>query len=405
MNNATLHFTDALVNLTCGLTCLTLWLNQRKDACLAYWGTGLLLYGLMNSLFPFTPTTPLWNSAGFSVLKVADVLFWIGYRVFDGRRPVNGWLPLLPIVPVGTCLLVGRLTGDWVLGERCALLAYCAIAFAQVVYVFRGRIGLLGPRAISAYVVSLNVVAILALVLFRNVWFSDEDGDSAFLLVDHVVTIVFTLAVIAMIGERDYRTVLRTAHRDLLTGVLNRSGLADAMVKGASARCLLLVDLDHFKQINDRYGHDGGDEVLRDFSRRMSRVVGADDLVARLGGEEFLIATAAPSMDQAMALGEAVRQAAKEQPSFVDGEAIAFTISVGVALRRNREDLDRAIKRADLALYRAKAEGRDRVVAERRDEPRDWAGFEGTATDRRHRGVDSRPGDLPSADLLRSHHV
>ncbi|ALN75702.1 GGDEF domain-containing protein [Aureimonas sp. AU20] len=362
MDNATLHFTDALVNLACGLTCMSLWLNQRKDACLTYWGGGLLLYGLVNSLFPFAPSTPLWSSAGLSCLKAADILLWAGFRLFDGKRPINRRLTTLPLVPISTCFVVGELTGDWALGERGALLAYCAIAFAQVVYVFRRRLGVFGPRSISAYAVTLNVAAVLAVSLFQGIWFTAVVGDSLFLLTDHVVTIVFTLAVIAMLGERDYRTVLRTAHRDLLTGVLNRSGLADAMTKGANVRSLLLVDLDNFKLVNDRFGHDGGDEVLRDFAGRMTRAVAADDLVVRLGGEEFLIASSRPSLGEATALADTIRRAAKERPSVVGGKLIAFTTSVGVAMRVGQEDLDCAIKRADMALYRAKEEGRDRVI-------------------------------------------
>lgn len=377
MDNATLHFTDAMVNLTCGFTCLSLWLNQRKDTCLAYWGFGLLVYGTMNSLFPFAPTTPLSNSVGFSVLKAADILFWGGYRSFDRKRPIPGVLAILPLVPFSVCLLVGWLSGAWETGERLALLSYCAIAFAQVVYVLRSRTSLFGPRSISGVVVGLNIVAILVTTLMRDHWFTAQTGDSIFLLCDHLVTIVFTMAVVAMVGDRDFRTILQTAHRDPLTGTLNRSGLAAAISQGARARTLLLVDLDHFKHINDRFGHDGGDEVLRDFAGRVGGLIGPADLLARLGGEEFLIATGGSSLDEAMKLAEAVRLVARREPARVGHDAIPFTISVGAAMRSDLESLDHAIKRADQALYRAKKAGRDRVMADdgwtegRRRQP-DW---------------------------------
>lgn len=361
MDTAAFHFTDALVNLTCGLTCLSLWLNQRKDTCLAYWGIGLLVYGTMNSLFPFAPNTPLANSAGFSILKVADILFWAGFRVFDGRRAVNRWLLIAPIAPFGTCLLVGSMSGNWTLAETGTLLVYAAIAFAQVVYVFRGRTSLFGPRSISAAVVMLNVIVLLTVSLFRDSWFTAETGQAAFLLTDHMVTIVFTMCVIAMVGERDFRMVLRSAHRDPLTGLLNRSGLADAIAKRADARTLLLCDLDHFKQINDGYGHDGGDEVLRAFADRMAQATGPNDLVVRLGGEEFLIATADTSLQRAIRLAEGVLSATRAKPAQIGLSAIPFTVSIGVAIRRADEDLDHAIKRADQALYSAKTEGRDRA--------------------------------------------
>nr|WP_284144936.1 GGDEF domain-containing protein [Tianweitania aestuarii] len=167
-----------------------------------------------------------------------------------------------------------------------------------------------------------------------------------------------------MVGERHYLTVLHTAHRDMLTGVLNRLGFAEALAKGADANAILLCDLDHFKDINDHYGHDVGDEVLRDFANRMRRVVEPADLITRLGGEEFLVASAAPSLNKALALAETLRLAAKAQAVPVGAHAIPFTISIGVAMRREQEDLNEAIKRADVALYQAKSAGRDRVSAE-----------------------------------------
>ncbi|ALN75163.1 GGDEF domain-containing protein [Aureimonas sp. AU20] len=308
-----------------------------------------------------SPDTPLWNGFGFTVLNVANIVMWGGYRIFDGKPPLTRTLGALLPAPLALCVITGVLTRDWETAERMALLTYCVASTAQVVYVIAGRVGLFGPRSISGGIVLLNIAAILITTFTGNRWLAGDAGESLFLLTDHLVTIVFTLAVIAMVGERDYRTVLRTAHRDPLTGTLNRSGVADAIGKGASVRTLLLIDFDHFKQINDRFGHDGGDEVLREFAGRMSHIVRPSDLLVRLGGEEFLVATDISSDQHAEALAERIRLAAKEKAVQIGEAAIPFTVSIGLAMRRQQEDLDQAIKRADRALYRAKEAGRDRV--------------------------------------------
>ncbi|WP_019515146.1 GGDEF domain-containing protein [Sphingomonas sp. Mn802worker] len=361
MDDATLHFTDALVNVVCGLTCLSLWLNQRRDRCLAFWGTGLLIYGTTNSLFPFTPDTPLWNSVGFTVLNIANFIMWGGYRLFDGRLALTPAMRVLLPVPVVVCVLAALSLGDWSSAERMALVVYSGLGIAQVSYVLRGRLTWTGPRTISGMVVLLNIVVILVTAFAGGRWFSIEFGRAAFLLTDHVVTIVFTLAVLAMVGERDYRTIRDTAHHDLLTGTLNRSGLADAIEQGAVARALLLIDLDFFKQINDRYGHAGGDAALRTFASSLRALLMPSDLLVRLGGEEFLIVTDMTSTDAAKALAERVRASAGSARLQIGAAEVRFTVSIGVSIRVADEDLDEAIKRADAALYHAKAAGRNRV--------------------------------------------
>jgi len=361
VDNATLHYTDALVNVVCGLTCLSLWLNQRRDTCLAFWACGLLIYGTLNFLFPFAPNTPVWNSFGFTILNFANISIWGGYRIFDGKRAFPPTQLVLVPIPLAVCILAGLLTGNWIAGANAALVSYCALGVLQIVYVVRGRTSLFGPRLISGLIILPNIVTLLLSTFPGNPWLAGDGGEALFLLSDHIVTIVFTLAVIAMVGERDYRTILQSAHRDHLTGALNRSGLADAISQGARLSALLLIDLDHFKAVNDRFGHEGGDLVLREFARRARGVIRSTDLLVRLGGEEFLIATDNPSAMDAGILAERACMAARHQPARIDGVSIPFTVSIGDAMRHTGEDLDRAIKRADAALYQAKAAGRDRI--------------------------------------------
>ena len=166
---------------------------------------------------------------------------------------------------------------------------------------------------------------------------------------------------------------IEMAVTDGLTGLHNRRYLERhlaTLVQQAVARqkplSVLVLDIDHFKSINDSYGHAVGDDVLREFSRRVRKAVRGIDLACRMGGEEFVIAM--PDTDAALALlvGERLRQKiAMERFRITEGaESIEVTVSIGVASLTSTEDTpDMLLKRADEALYKAKREGRNRVAA------------------------------------------
>ncbi len=162
------------------------------------------------------------------------------------------------------------------------------------------------------------------------------------------------------------------AQTDPLTQLLNRRALAENItaemeraLRYDSSLALLMIDLDHFKMVNDTYGHLIGDDVLRDMASLLRDLVRENDLVARYGGEEFVILL--PETDDAGADGfaERVRSAVKEKPfaSRPGERAIALTASIGVATfpAARIESVEDLFARADAALYRAKADGRDRV--------------------------------------------
>lgn len=158
------------------------------------------------------------------------------------------------------------------------------------------------------------------------------------------------------------------AERDALTRIFNRRKfleIADARIAAARARgapaALILLDLDHFKAINDRHGHQAGDEVLRAVAGRLRRAVGPDDAVGRLGGEEFAAFLPGTGRDPAAALAETLRAAIADL-SFPQGQLA--TASFGVVTLRPGEDMQTMAARADRLLYDAKHAGRNRVAAE-----------------------------------------
>ncbi|MDR6772389.1 diguanylate cyclase [Azospirillum sp. BE72] len=193
---------------------------------------------------------------------------------------------------------------------------------------------------------------------------------------------LFTVVGILMLGtmlarERrriDTERLLRDAALcDPLTGLSNRrafSGAIDRIVAGAvrndSSLSLLMLDIDHFKEVNDARGHDAGDAVLVALSRVLERGVRQSDLVARFGGEEFAILLPSTSLDGAYQLAERLRCAVRDCDIQHDGVLLHVTVSIGVStLAPNADRPDTLIKAADVALYCAKTNGRDRVCRAR----------------------------------------
>ena len=170
--------------------------------------------------------------------------------------------------------------------------------------------------------------------------------------------------------ERSNQVLADLAETDALTGVSNRRGLIrcyESMTRDKrrdGRMALLLLDLDHFKRVNDTYGHDAGDSVLIAFARRVQGALRREDLLARMGGEEFAVLLPERDPSAALAIAERIRWLVEEIPVTVDDNEIRITVSIGIAVRTaaEREDVDLTLllRLADRALYQAKAAGRNR---------------------------------------------
>ncbi len=166
---------------------------------------------------------------------------------------------------------------------------------------------------------------------------------------------------------------LEMAVTDALTGLHNRrymAGQLQAFVSraalGGEPVSVLVMDIDHFKKVNDGFGHDAGDEVLREFAVRLATNVRAVDLPCRLGGEEFVVVMPGTDMEDARRIAERIRRDVGTTPFRVLGgrEQLTVTVSVGVAACTGVGDTPEALlKRADEGVYEAKASGRDKVIA------------------------------------------
>ncbi|MEM1113146.1 MAG: GGDEF domain-containing protein [Pseudomonadota bacterium] len=183
----------------------------------------------------------------------------------------------------------------------------------------------------------------------------------------------YTLLVVGFLGSVaiEYQQGLSTmSTEDALTGLLNQRGMEDALqVSLASAgreglaTAAIMVDIDHFKRVNESFGHDTGDQVLCEIASLLASMCRSSDVVARVGGEEFLLVLPNTNMGAARILAERIRQAIADEPMIVDGQAIPITISLGVAGSNGHANLDVLSSEADQAMYIAKRGGRNRVAS------------------------------------------
>jgi len=193
-------------------------------------------------------------------------------------------------------------------------------------------------------------------------------------LVDPLMMLVFAMIV----SEVFYRIrcqqfdlqlrLARLARIDALTGLHNRRDLDERMEAEMSRSrrhrdpfSVVIGDLDRFKRVNDEFGHDIGDEVLREVGRRLSTNLREEDLAVRWGGEEFLLLLPGTDAEAARRVADKIRQRIADEPFSCTGQDIRVTISFGVAQFRDEPLARELIKRADAAMYRAKQSGRNRV--------------------------------------------
>lgn len=314
-------------------------------------------------------------------------LVWSGYLVFGAvfllglNRSLRDPSMVLPIMVWSTLSLL--LTAYYIDQVRlCVMVMFFAILQPGVFRLeLRAFIGL-----------AVMCVVLYALIIWRVGMMHPEALDVTAEFIQWMVFTVITGGVVMVAAEiSTIRTRISTRNRELskfvadmetmattdgLTGVLNRRHVMERLIKiremakrNTFSFVVVYVDLDFFKQVNDNYGHHVGDDVLKGFSKLMQETVTEGDLVARLGGEEFLLVLVNADMQAAMPVIESLREATTGL-RFDSAPALRISVSMGAAEFSAGESLDHLLARADDALYTAKESGRNRVcvAAEVRDE-------------------------------------
>jgi diguanylate cyclase (GGDEF)-like protein len=373
---ATLSLAGGLITVASGVFLLVVWCQDRSTWPAFWWalgncglGIGIIVVGFHASL-PFVVAdviAPL-------LLDLSAPLAFIAARVFNRgsvhrNRMVGGvaaWLALL--------IVTGGFAPEQIVAALGVATSACFYAAAAYEFWAGREEELRGRNPIIAVVAAYAAALFLLAVQFASTTHFVPVATAGWLGVVQFVGLVYALGVtlflVMMLGGRSEFKYRLAALTDVLTGLPNRRGfleraqrMLDRQAQKAEPATLLAFDLDRFKGINDTFGHAMGDSVLRTFADVLSASARPTDLLARIGGEEFVALLPGADDEAALAIANRVREAFQRVALFVEGQRIGATVSVGIAGATVGlcAILD-VLALADLALYRAKREGRNRVV-------------------------------------------
>jgi diguanylate cyclase (GGDEF)-like protein len=373
----TLFTVTIYVEAILGLLLLFAWAQNTAIKAVCWWGfahliraASVVLFGMYGNA-PDLVTIDLANALLFTAFAVT----WTGARVFDGR-PVE---PVYLVTGAVLWLLICRLPALADAVQLRALIAsgiITAYTWLTAYEFWQGR----SENLVSRWPAIFMLFAHGALYLLRTplvavLPLSSSNGmyGSVWLTVLSFEALLFTISVafilLAMAKERTELRHRNAAMLDPLTGIANRrSFLQDASLIANRHRAdprptaVLLIDLDHFKSINDRFGHALGDRVLEIFTDAARKSVRASDLLGRLGGEEFAVVLYDTSRDKAKVVAERIRESFAAVAKDVDGRPVCATVSIGLAHCEGATfDVPELLAQSDEALYFAKENGRNRV--------------------------------------------
>ncbi|WP_028747283.1 sensor domain-containing diguanylate cyclase [Rhizobium mesoamericanum] len=309
---------------------------------------------------------PVWGFGSATLGVAGYALFWIGIRrLSSGKsRRMDWWALAIPAMVAVLAFATQFHLVSYLRGSVGNGFAFASLA-ASAVCILRDRARERLPvRFLLAALIALG--ALLALLVIAGLLIPSVAPMTpiwAFFL-RIMCQFAIALFIIILVTERTEAELRCVAETDMLTGIGNRrwfmSTLPRSMIEGDA---LLLMDLDFFKQVNDRFGHDAGDAVLVSFAEAISRSLRPGDSFGRLGGEEFGLYLPKMAASEALATAQRLCGVARGLVVECGGERISLTVSIGVAIAvDDQRSLTDLFKLADAALYAAKDSGRDRAV-------------------------------------------
>lgn len=382
---ATLLAASATATLSLAIPVLFVAWRVRVHHGLALWGLGLVLITLSYPAFGLRALG--WTSGSILVTNLLTgltlVVHTLAVRAFQHERiwRFPNWVVWLPLVLNMAAVIVFLRDDHW----RNILVAATQATMGFMLLHEAWAPGLTERRLTGRWVLIGGASMLCVTLVCRTVFMAlASDWDARYNVPTHVqastyfvamaVVLINSMGFVLMQMERSIDQQRSLATHDALTGLYNRSALQDLLpLCAAQARrhqaplACLMLDIDHFKHVNDAHGHLAGDTVLQEVARRVRARMRQSDILARFGGEEFLAILPATDQAGAMHLAEDVRQAIATQPIGLsdNGEYITVTISIGVHVGIPDEDqnaVERMIDLSDQALYEAKEAGRDRVM-------------------------------------------
>ncbi|WP_159079717.1 GGDEF domain-containing protein [Methyloceanibacter sp. wino2] len=362
---------SVVITFVLGVLMVGAALHQKNAELVGEWGGAIALdsAGILAIVLAceFNSSTIL--LVGLELLVVSDSIKWAASRRFCGRRvsilyALIGPIGLLLTVPLGLGLQVAL---------ACIIRATYAVAAAgELRHVEEGRKPYqLRPTTLLLFAAGIGLSWLLILD-YQPYAVSGLFGSPFFpmiILATVLLRVVLALAIIGLETDRDKSVSRLAALTDPLTGALNRRGFFEEAQRAIdSAECggapvaVMMLDLDNFKQINDRHGHLVGDRVLVLFASLAGKLLGPDVQFGRYGGEEFAAVLTNTNVASALDAAEAVRRAFCDADAVVTDRPVKTTVSIGIAISDGETTcLDALLRRADKALYRAKQSGRNCV--------------------------------------------
>lgn len=373
----TLITVSIFITVVLGLLLLFAWIQDPSIQALGWWGAAYLLGGLSGLLLGLREllATTVSVDIASALLFVACGLSWNAARMFDARqvRPfamVAGaviWL-LACQSPVFSGSEIGRIVvSSLIISNYTLFTAY---------ELWNGRNERLFSRWPAVIVLTLHGLVFPSQIPLTMVLPVQGGGPASYgwLGLLALETLLYAIAtafiVLEMAKERSERIHKTAASTDPLTGMFNRRAFVDSarriircQTKASCTVAMLMFDVDHFKSINDRFGHQFGDQVLKLFAATASENLRTSDVIGRLGGEEFAAILPESNLESAKAVAERVREAFETATIEIDGQQVCATVSIGAAVTTDpRCELQSLLGSADQALYLAKKSGRNRVV-------------------------------------------
>jgi diguanylate cyclase (GGDEF)-like protein len=376
----TLDISTLFIVATCVTALLGIFLlfssMQDRTRALAWWGAAYLVGGFSVAIWSVDSliAPPLPSGMGNALIFVACGMIWNAARLFHGKRILWGAMLCGAIVWVAAAL-----TPDFVQSAVARIvlssLIVAAYTFLTAAELWSERRKSLIRRWPAIFVPVLHGMVFLFPIPLASLLPNDggivslAGGWVAVFALETMLYIVGTAFIALVVSkEQTVRAHKDAALTDAMTGLFNRRGFDEAaaqlMVRQRACGepvTVLMFDLDHFKAINDRFGHATGDAALRAFAETARANMRGGDILARFGGEEFVVMVPGTLADGATA-AERVRMAFEVTGREVDGRPLAATVSVGAVSGEAGADVALMLARADAALYRAKANGRNRIA-------------------------------------------
>ena len=376
----TLFIVSTCITGLLGIFLFVLWIQDRSIRALGYWAAAYLLGGFAIALWIASPELLPVGGAEIAsaLLFICCGLIWSGARNFHGRQV----MPLAAIGGAIVWLIASQIPQflDW--GSTRVVISSLIITAYAVMTAIELRRERRKPQSKKADKVRAVLIPvlhgaiflspILTTTLFTNAGPVFNAGWFPLFALLTLLYVVGTAFIVVVMAKEHSALLHKTAAvTDHLTGLFNRRGFfeaADKLIaahrKSGEAITVMMFDLDHFKSINDRFGHDLGDKALQVFAATASVNMRAYDVIGRMGGEEFA-AILPGGADTAVLVGERVRAAFENEGAEISNHVMNATVSIGVAEAwADMASVPALLSRADRALYAAKAAGRNRVCAD-----------------------------------------